>query len=106
MADLSHADKLILLGADYEAEARQTRLDSGVTDERQAKEEAAVKLEGLASGGVYFALVGALILLSNYFAISGPYNGTLTLIAAAMLVGGAALTAWARTRRARVLGQR
>jgi hypothetical protein len=85
MADLSDADKKILLGENYKEIAKQAQIASGVTDRMKAAQESAAKMDGLAKAAIFFAVIAVLILGGNYFATSFPYSQTLQMIATATL---------------------
>jgi hypothetical protein len=85
MADLSDADKKILLGENYKEIAKQAQIASGVTDRMKAAQESAAKMDGLAKAAIFFAVIAVLILGGNYFGTSFPYSQTLQMIATATL---------------------
>lgn len=103
MADLSDADKKILLGENYKEIAKQAQIASGVTDRMKAAQESADKMDGLAKAAIFFAVVAVLILGANYFATSFPYNQTLQLMAAGTLAASVVINFLANGKKKSIL---
>lgn len=100
MADLSDADKKILLGANYKQDAAARDAERGVTEEsRRAK-----KLEALATdmimGGIGVGLIALIIAVTNYNSIGTPYSPTLVTVCMLVVAASAATVIWfIRSRR-------
>lgn len=85
MAELSHRDKVALLGRDYkDAEIPQTDLLKN--PEQIAQEERTKKLTNYRNTAATFAGIAAIIMVTNYKEASGPYQPNLEIAAAVTLV--------------------
>lgn len=101
MADLSDADKKILLGAEYKQEGARRDAERGITDAtRSAKaKEATISNVIMAASGAAF--LSFLIGIANFYSRGTPYNATLvTVCAVVFLVSVAAIVWFKRSQKA------
>ncbi|MDB5570090.1 MAG: hypothetical protein JWN93_1273 [Hyphomicrobiales bacterium] len=99
MASLSDSDKRILLGENYREIERQEQAASGISDHTRDATASMAKVEGLAMTCVFFAVVAAIIFSTNWFAVSGPYQPTLAMIAGVTFVVAVVAAVAAFTKR-------
>ncbi len=86
MASLSDSDKRILLGENYREIERQEQAASGISDKTRDATATVAKIEGFAMTAVFFTVVSAIIFVTNYYAVSGPYQPTLATMSAVAFV--------------------
>jgi len=85
MAELSHHDKVALLGRDYK-DAETPQADLLTSPVQIAEQERLKKLTNYRNAAAAFAGVAAIIMVSNYKEASGPYQPNLEIAAGATLV--------------------
>ncbi len=100
MADLSDADKRILLGADYKrAEARRDA-ELGTTDQTRLAQSQKNKAEALVTGAIGIGIVAFVIGFANYFSRGTPYNSKLVIGCIVVVLASAAVVVFMRSRKA------
>ena len=87
MAELSHHDKVILLGRDYK-DTEVSQADLHKPSAQILQEERVKKLTNYRNTAAVFAGLAAIVMVSNYREASGPYQLNLGIAAAVTLVVG------------------
>jgi hypothetical protein len=90
MAELSERDRKAILGERYMEIEQAARKSSGRTDNEQAKAERIDKTEAQKFNAVALVIVGLILLVSNFYAVSGPSLLFVTGLAIAFCVIGVA----------------
>ncbi len=96
MADLSDADKQVLLGKDYKAKLLERDTAAGVTDASRSAKSKADLLSNTMMTSLAVAILALIIFATNFYSVSGPYNSTLSTgsIIVALVSLGIAAYAW------------
>jgi len=90
MAELAEVDREKILGANYREIERAAQLASGVQDADRLRAERISSAESSKLNALAIVVVGALLLASNYFAVSGPSVVLVGLFGAALCASGVA----------------
>ena len=72
MAELSEKDRRIILGADYREIEEAAQRASGIKDADRERAAAIERAEAQRLNSWAFIFVGALLVVSNFYAASGP----------------------------------
>jgi len=95
MAQLSEADKKILLGENYRAAEQAGEQANTKTFLQQLTEALRANCEQLRSSALAIAGIAAIIAVTNYLQVSGPYQGTLEIAAVTVVAAGVACASFA-----------
>ena len=98
MAELSEADKRILLGANYREVEKQEALKSDKTRSAEAASEKLSKLRQYRNTAGVIALLGGLVFATNYLQLSGPFQPNMSIAAAVGMIAGAAIAIFAAVK--------
>jgi hypothetical protein len=99
MAELSDADKKILLGEDWKENQANQDASRGITDTTRSaaeKDKMASNIVTVASG---FGIVALIIGIANYFSRGTPYNPALVIGCTIVVLASAATAAWFMRQR-------
>ena len=88
MAELSDADKRVLLGENYKEIERAAAEASGMNATQEAIEEKRKKIDNVRTSAGVIGLLGTLVFVTNYLQMSGPYQPYMSIAAAIGAVGG------------------
>ncbi len=100
MAELSDADKKILLGENYREIEKQAALNRNLTQGQEEAEELQKKmLNYRTTSGIIF-LLASVVFITNYLQLSGPYQPYMSMAAAAGAILSALCGIWAHTKLA------
>ena len=99
MADLSDADKKILLGADYKRMDAQRDASRGISDETRLAKSRDDMAADLISVAIGFGIVAFIIGFANYHSAGTPYNASLVIGCAVVVIASAAAVAWFTLQR-------
>ncbi len=98
MADLSDTDKKILLGENYLEIEKQAALRRNLSQGQEEAEELQKKmLNYRTTAGIIF-LLAAVVFITNYLQLSGPYQPYMSIAAAGGTIIGAICAVWAHTK--------
>ncbi len=96
MAELAERDRRIILGDNYKEIEEAAQKASGVKDTVRLRAAAMERADSQRINSLAFVVVGALLLISNYFAVSGPSAWPVALFGGALCALGAGLF-WRQT---------
>lgn len=88
MAALSEIDRQKILGDNYKEIETRAQKNSGIIDADRLRAERAAKLDDHKFNAVAVFIVGAILLISNWMAVSGPSLLLVTGIALALIALG------------------
>lgn len=88
MAQLSEADKKLLLGDDYRAAEQAHEQANTKTSLQRFAESLRASCEQMRSSGLVIAGIAAIIAVTNYLQVSGPYQRTLEMAAVTVVAAG------------------
>ncbi len=98
MAELSDADKRVLLGANYLEIEREAAARNNQTSSSQAAADKLKKGLQLRNSSGAIALIAALVFVTNYLQMSGPYQPYMSITAAVGAIGAAVIAVYAQMR--------
>ena len=96
MAELSESDKKILYGDNYKEAERLAELANTKTAQQRVTESLRGNYEQVRNYGLIIAGIAAIIVVTNYFQISGPYQSVLGIATAIAVVGGVVCASFAQ----------
>jgi len=88
MAQLSEADKKLLLGANYREKERLAETSDHKSAQQRITESLRGNCEQIRNYGLMIAGIAAIIVVTNYLQVSGPYERYLGIGMAAVVVVG------------------
>jgi hypothetical protein len=94
MADLSDADKKILLGAGYKQDAARLDAERGITDATRSAKARAETINNLIMVSSGAAFLAFLIGIANFYSRGTPYNATLVTVCSIIFIGSMACIVW------------
>jgi hypothetical protein len=95
MAQLSEADKKLLLGENYRAAEQADEQANARTFPQRLTETLRANCEQVRSSALVIAGIAAIIAITNYLQVSGPYQRTLEMAAVTVVAAGIVFASFA-----------
>ncbi|MDF2118821.1 hypothetical protein PY365_24955 [Roseiarcaceae bacterium H3SJ34-1] len=96
MAQLSDADKKLLLGENYKEAEKAADLANTKTAQQRVAETLRANCERVRSSALVLSGIAAIIAVTNYMQVSGPYQRPLGIAATSVVLAGIVCASFAQ----------